>query len=729
MITIKNRKMKSTRIIKLTFLLAVFSQMAFAQEPITHNLYTTNPYLINPAAAGSKESINLLLDVYYQWASFSEAPRIYTFAADAPFKENMGFGLNLYSDQRSFFNHTIAMANYAYKIKFSEKTGISLGMGLGIVNNNLNFDGVHPADPSDPLFNTEEYNSTHLGASAGFIFNHKDLHVHFAMPQMLQEGNIFQDQYNLFALYNYAVNEKITISPSVLLRSFPGNIFQEDFNLMGTWNNTYWLQGGYRSDKSFLASAGFNISSLFIAYCFQGHSGEIKNFGGSSHEILLGYSIKKKKEKPITDPNADKINVITTMKDAKTGNPVPGTIHLLKNANVVYSCNANPQGMCNMYVDQDKYLVHVNAKGYVPIKESLNLKDIPKGTSVNYDLTPIKFEEGLEFSLGNINFETASDKLLPESYPILDEAAEIFLQYPDMIIEVGGHTDSIGGYDYNMDLSERRTKSAVQYLISKGVKEEQLIPKGYGPSKPVASNATPEGRLQNRRVVFTIIQMYPKKVEAPKKETPKPDPNAGKINVLTKIQEAKTGNPVPETVSFLQNGKVIHSCKANNQGQCNIYVEPGKYDILFNASGYIPIRESLDVTTSPKGSTVNKLLRPIKLEKGLEFSLGSINFETASDKLLPESYPVLDEAAELFKLYPNMKIEVGGHTDNVGNLNYNKSLSERRAKSATEYLVSKGVKKEQLLPKGYGPTKPIASNDTPEERLQNRRVVFTILEM
>lgn len=105
-----------------------------------------------------------------------------------------------------------------------------------------------------------------------------------------------------------------------------------------------------------------------------------------------------------------------------------------------------------------------------------------------------------------------------------------------------------------------------------------------------------------------------------------------------------------------------------------------------------------------------------------------VNFAFNSDQLDPSSYAILDEVAEVFRNHPEIElVQVEGHTDDRGNASYNLRLSQRRATTVVRYLSSKGVELERLIPRGYGATQPIASNDTEEGRNQNRRVVFTIL--
>jgi OOP family OmpA-OmpF porin len=82
----------------------------------------------------------------------------------------------------------------------------------------------------------------------------------------------------------------------------------------------------------------------------------------------------------------------------------------------------------------------------------------------------------------------------------LDQVATSLIERPDVKVEIGGHTDSQGSEAYNLKLSNARADAVMQYLISKGVKADNLTAKGYGETMPIADNATDEGRTKNRRV-------------------------------------------------------------------------------------------------------------------------------------------------------------------------------------------------------------------------------------
>ena len=110
----------------------------------------------------------------------------------------------------------------------------------------------------------------------------------------------------------------------------------------------------------------------------------------------------------------------------------------------------------------------------------------------------------LKKAMSGIQFENGKATIKPNSYPILNDIAKIFIDNPTYMVEVQGHTDNVGKYDYNIDLSERRAQAVRTYLINKGVPAERLTAHGYGPDRPIDDNKTKAGRAKNRRVEFNI---------------------------------------------------------------------------------------------------------------------------------------------------------------------------------------------------------------------------------
>lgn len=106
---------------------------------------------------------------------------------------------------------------------------------------------------------------------------------------------------------------------------------------------------------------------------------------------------------------------------------------------------------------------------------------------------------------GNVTFGFDESNIQPQFYPVLDNVANTLRQYDQTVIEVAGHTDSVGSDSYNQKLSERRAQAVASYLGSKGISPQRIITIGAGKSHPIADNSTEAGRAQNRRVEITLV--------------------------------------------------------------------------------------------------------------------------------------------------------------------------------------------------------------------------------
>ena len=112
-----------------------------------------------------------------------------------------------------------------------------------------------------------------------------------------------------------------------------------------------------------------------------------------------------------------------------------------------------------------------------------------------------------EIKLQGVNFATGSADLIPTSDFVLSYAVQSLKKNPSLVIEVDGHTDSVGSASKNLALSQARAETVLHYLQQHGV-TNTMTAKGYGKDRPIADNKTSEGRLQNRRVTLKIVGGY-----------------------------------------------------------------------------------------------------------------------------------------------------------------------------------------------------------------------------
>lgn len=154
------------------------------------------------------------------------------------------------------------------------------------------------------------------------------------------------------------------------------------------------------------------------------------------------------------------------------------------------------------------------------------------------------------------------------------------------------------------------------------------------------------------------------------------------------------------------------------------------YSIRASADKFFAISENLNLDSLIKAGykEIHKDLYLAPIEIGQVFRLNNVFFDFDKFNLRPESYVELDRVVKFLNDYPNVEIEMSAHTDSKGSDQYNFTLSDNRARSVMEYILSKGIAASRIISKGYGETMPVATNETDEGRQLNRRVEFKILK-
>ena len=225
----------------------------------------------------------------------------------------------------------------------------------------------------------------------------------------------------------------------------------------------------------------------------------------------------------------------------------------------------------------------------------------------------------------HIEFDIDRALIRPEYRDEVAKVGDFMKKYPTTTAVIEGHTDNVGTYNHNMELSQRRAESVVNYLVENfGIDRSRLTAKGQGFTHPVADNATDEGRQKNRRI------------------------------------------------------EAIIDCAFDVQ-----QIEP-------------PERLCMSLV---------------------------VDFDSGKADIKPVYRDEIAKVADYMKKYPTTTAVIEGHTDNVGDAENNMLLSQRRAENVVTYLVDTfGIDRSRLSAKGYGATRRISYNDTPEGRQANRRI-------
>jgi outer membrane protein OmpA-like peptidoglycan-associated protein len=205
------------------------------------------------------------------------------------------------------------------------------------------------------------------------------------------------------------------------------------------------------------------------------------------------------------------------------------------------------------------------------------------------------------------------------------------------------------------------------------------------------------------------------------------------VLVSGNVYNKKTGRPLSASLVYetLPDGNIAgNGVSSPDDGAFKMVLPYDKnYSIRATADHFFAISENLNLDSLIKAGykEIHKDLYLVPIEIGQVVRLNNVFFDFDKWDLRPESYVELDRVVKLLKENPAIEIELSAHTDSRGSDDYNMKLSDNRARSVMEYILSKGIDAKRLSSHGYGETVPVGENDTDENRQLNRRVEFKIM--
>ncbi|MEM0997006.1 MAG: OmpA family protein [Bacteroidota bacterium] len=199
------------------------------------------------------------------------------------------------------------------------------------------------------------------------------------------------------------------------------------------------------------------------------------------------------------------------------GNPLAAEINLedLEKGIRLVRSKADDEGKFRLELPNGKlYGYYLDLPDYYPVSNRIDLREVDTSAGkpliiVNEEIKMMTvreiFEQGLAVRINNVFFDFDRDELRPESRYELDRLARILLENPNLNVEIMGHTDDVGNDAYNLDLSRRRARSVMRYLVLSGYPVDKITYAGYGERQPLVENDSPEGQQLNRRVEFRFL--------------------------------------------------------------------------------------------------------------------------------------------------------------------------------------------------------------------------------
>ena len=226
-----------------------------------------------------------------------------------------------------------------------------------------------------------------------------------------------------------------------------------------------------------------------------------------------------KKERPVQEPpllnkvpddlatkSPELVGLTGTVYDAKTRKPIPAQLTYVEQDDSMRVGTSSGKYRLGLS-GKGRYAVGVAAKGYLSSSLTVSPADSTGKTTLTHDFYLTPLAAGASVKLEKIYFATSEYQLLPESYGELDALVGMLRENPSMKIRIEGHTDNLGDFDKNVELSRNRADAVRNYLIKKGIDAQRLEAKGYGPTRPVGKGNSEAERSKNRRVEFVVVQI------------------------------------------------------------------------------------------------------------------------------------------------------------------------------------------------------------------------------
>ena len=286
-----------------------------AQQDPMYTQYMFNTQTINPAYAGTWESVGFMVLGRHQWTGFDGAPETYTFTMQAPLKnERVALGANIISDKIGFVKRLYLFADYSYLVPLSEKTNLRLGLKGGFTNYSHDLNDHTIIDPEDPDF-MGNVNSWKPNFGVGAYLYGKKAYLGLSIPRIINSDFEAEEEdfkiegqlrhYFLSAGMVFDLGENIKFKPTALTKasftSETGTPLQLDLSGNFLIKEKFWLGAMWRSGDSYGVIAQFLFADkLRVGYAIDFPTTNLKNHAKQTHEIMVSYELRFKKEEVVS---------------------------------------------------------------------------------------------------------------------------------------------------------------------------------------------------------------------------------------------------------------------------------------------------------------------------------------------------------------------------------------------------------------------------------------------
>lgn len=773
----------------IIFFLLLFANNLIAQQHTLFSHYNFDHFMFNPAAAGYTNALTANFFHRDQWSKIKLAPQTQFIDVHAPIRsQSFALGGHIYNDNAGHFNNIRFQGAAAYQFTINETGKLGVGLGLNFQRLQLRDErkgiSLNPSQTiPDPVQNQYQNSIWNFFLTPGIYYNNGNFYGGISSMQILQSNlNIGEDVPNseisrrhwmLMAGYNYQLNEKWHINPSILLRTEKAAPANFDINAAITYTDLIWLNVGFRSSKMFMIGVGVNIDKMFRGGynfdAFLNPLGGLKARG--SHEIYLGYTSKEETDLD-NDGIIDRLDRCPNVKGLAKYNGCP------------YKDAKSKQNNNSKDTDKDGIPDLEDKCPNIPGTEKN--KGCPEKIAQDTDGDGIYDKEddcpniaGLKSNNGCPEIELDSDgdgiadnedkcpnvpgiKLNNGCPEIVEKTAKD--TDGDGIIDVEDKCPNTAGIKSNSGCPEQLDSDNDGILDDKdkcpntfGIKAKNGCPDVDSDGDGILdlddgcpntagnknNNGCPLSDKDNDGIADVDDKCpddfgFKRNNGCPDKPKPKPVDTDGdgvvdKDDKCPNVYGENNGCPKkPEIVDTDGDGvaDTDDDCPyvygASSNSGCPVAVQSdsdgdGIIDDLDDCPYVYGAASNYGCPSET--STTNNVYSSI-----LDAATRNLRFGTGSSNIEYSSFVTLKDLAKLMINNPGFRLRIVGHTDNVGVASANMELSKKRAEAVRNYLLNEGVSFGNMIVEYFGGSKPIADNSTAEGKRLNRRVDFELIE-
>ncbi len=300
--------MKNIYIITIFLGLLIVFQEANAQQDPQYTQYMYNMNVVNPAYAGSKESLSITALYRNQWTGISDNPVTFTFSAHSPLGDKVGVGLSAIKDELGPVSETNVNADFSYTLELGKTLYLALGIKAGATFQDVGLTDLELQDPNDPFF-SEDINNVYPTVGAGAFLYGDNFYLGISVPNFLSSVHLDEtidgeaikfgsETQHFFATagYVFQLSDNVKLKPSTMVKAAFDSPISFDANLNALFYEKFEIGASYRWDDSFSAIVGFQIlEPLRIGYAYDYITSDLSAVAGASHEIIITWDVFFKK--------------------------------------------------------------------------------------------------------------------------------------------------------------------------------------------------------------------------------------------------------------------------------------------------------------------------------------------------------------------------------------------------------------------------------------------------